>query len=370
MPASPKYQVFISSTYEDLREERDQVIKAVLEMGHIPVGMEMFSAADEQQWQIIARHIDESDYYAVVIAHRLGSLTPEGISFTRKEYEYARSKGIPCLGFIIDASAQWPGDRIDKGQAEVAALTDFKSIVREKPVGFWTNAEDLHGKFSIALMKSFTAQPMEGWVRASSATGGAQAAAELVRLSAENGELRRKLAAAEASAAEEKKDGVRRTAMTMMESKRKLSYRYRRTDAWVTAKTDLLTLFEWMGPEMVVEASVVSLARDLAMQVREDREKPWDIVATNQVKVVLADFLTLGLVRPSMKKHAVSDDNEYWSLSEDGIEMLKLVRRIQVGVEKEAEEPESLGAAGAERESDQDAPEETGDNESGGSPPA
>ncbi len=42
-----KYQVFISSTYEDLKEERDQAIKAVLEMGHIPVGMEMFSAADE-----------------------------------------------------------------------------------------------------------------------------------------------------------------------------------------------------------------------------------------------------------------------------------------------------------------------------------
>ncbi|HDZ8843871.1 TPA: DUF4062 domain-containing protein [Aeromonas dhakensis] len=44
-----KYQVFISSTYEDLKDEREQVIKSVLEMGHIPVGMEMFSAADEEQ---------------------------------------------------------------------------------------------------------------------------------------------------------------------------------------------------------------------------------------------------------------------------------------------------------------------------------
>ena len=59
----PKYQIFISSTYEDLKEEREQVIKACLEMGHIPVGMEMFSAADEEQWRIITRQIDESDYY-------------------------------------------------------------------------------------------------------------------------------------------------------------------------------------------------------------------------------------------------------------------------------------------------------------------
>jgi Domain of unknown function (DUF4062) len=56
-----KYQVFISSTYEDLKEERDRVIKAILEMSHIPVGMEMFNAADESQWNIIKRRIEESD---------------------------------------------------------------------------------------------------------------------------------------------------------------------------------------------------------------------------------------------------------------------------------------------------------------------
>jgi len=46
---SAKYQVFVSSTFQDLSDERELVIKAILEMGHIPVGMEMFSAADEEQ---------------------------------------------------------------------------------------------------------------------------------------------------------------------------------------------------------------------------------------------------------------------------------------------------------------------------------
>lgn len=44
-----KYQIFVSSTYEDLKDERNEVIKACLNMGHIPVGMEMFNAADEKQ---------------------------------------------------------------------------------------------------------------------------------------------------------------------------------------------------------------------------------------------------------------------------------------------------------------------------------
>jgi Domain of unknown function (DUF4062) len=36
-----KYQIFVSSTYEDLKDERAEVIKACLNMGHIPIGMEM-----------------------------------------------------------------------------------------------------------------------------------------------------------------------------------------------------------------------------------------------------------------------------------------------------------------------------------------
>ena len=103
-----KYQIFISSTYQDLKEERDQVIKACLEMGHIPVGMEMFNAADEEQWKIITRHIDESDYYVVIVAQRYGS-TVDGISYTEKEYDYAVQQGVPALGFIINDSAPWPG---------------------------------------------------------------------------------------------------------------------------------------------------------------------------------------------------------------------------------------------------------------------
>jgi len=42
-----KHQVFISSTFRDLIVERQAVLKAVLELGHMPAGMELFPAADE-----------------------------------------------------------------------------------------------------------------------------------------------------------------------------------------------------------------------------------------------------------------------------------------------------------------------------------
>ena len=56
-----KYQFFVSSTYEDLKEERDIAIHAILTMNQFPIGMEMFSAADDDQWQIIKEAIDSSD---------------------------------------------------------------------------------------------------------------------------------------------------------------------------------------------------------------------------------------------------------------------------------------------------------------------
>lgn len=108
-----KYQIFVSSTYDDLRAEREQVVRAILEMGHIPVGMEMFSAGDEQQWQLIARQIEATDYYVVIVAHRYGSMDG-AISYTEKEYDYATRLGVPSLGFIIKDDAAWPSDRHDK----------------------------------------------------------------------------------------------------------------------------------------------------------------------------------------------------------------------------------------------------------------
>lgn len=41
-----KYQFFISSTYEDLKVEREKAIFTILSMDQFPVGMELFSAAD------------------------------------------------------------------------------------------------------------------------------------------------------------------------------------------------------------------------------------------------------------------------------------------------------------------------------------
>jgi uncharacterized protein DUF4062 len=187
-----EYQIFISSTYDDLKDEREQVIKACLEMGHVPVGMEMFSAADEEQWRIITRQIDESDYYVVIVAQRYGSVV-DGMSYTEKEYDYAIERGVPTLGFIINESAPWPNDRGEANDETRIKVAGFKDKIRKKPVDVWQSKDDLYAKCAIALVKAFNARPRPGWIRALDVPG-PEVIAEIARLSSENAQLRQELA--------------------------------------------------------------------------------------------------------------------------------------------------------------------------------
>jgi len=182
-----KYSVFISSTFEDLRPQREAVLKAILENGHFPLGMELWGAADEQQWQIIKRQIDVADYYVVIIAHRYGS-QHKGTSWTEMEYNYAIEREVPVLGFILDEKVEWTPGFIDK-EAVAKKLDAFKRKAKKKPVSFWKDTEDLRTKVVLALGKQIQSTPRIGWIRADQGVTSVTAN-ELARLSEENAKLR------------------------------------------------------------------------------------------------------------------------------------------------------------------------------------
>lgn len=95
-----RYQVFVSSTYADLKDERKAVIQTLIELDCIPAGMELFPAIDEEQLTFIKRVIDDCDYYLVIIGGRYGTLSKEGISYTEQEYDYAVSRGLKVIALL------------------------------------------------------------------------------------------------------------------------------------------------------------------------------------------------------------------------------------------------------------------------------
>lgn len=327
-----KYQVFISSTYEDLKDEREQAIKAVLEMGHIPVGMEMFSAGDEDQWNLIARQIEASDYYIIIVGHRYGSETAEGISYTEKEYDHATEIGIPTLGFVIDDEAAWPSKRIDKTQKKLKKLNEFKTKVKCKLVQFWCNKDELHGKLSISLIKTMNGNPRVGWVRANEAVG-SEVTRELTRLSIENSSLRHKIEKF-GRVKNEAVDEIRTVIHIMDQNSRTFKVRTNKNIKFADANSytnTLLEIFVWICPNLIDESSSFKLIQDLAFEIlRKVNFHSTRAIGTNKISGILTDLVALDVLEPSKKKHSISDKNTYWSLTKFGKQVMKQVRRIQL----------------------------------------
>ena len=347
-----KYQIFISSPYEDLLHERDYVVKAALEMGHIPISMEMFSAADEDLWKTITRHIDTCDYYVVIVAHRYGSVV-DGVSYTEKEFDYAISKGIPVLGFIIDDGAAWPADRIDTGSDEKALLGEFKAKLKERPVSFWSTAADLTGKFSIALMKQIPLTPRPGWIRTTDVVSpdlvkqipltprlgwirtadvvSPDVVNELSRLISENPESRRQLQEALHKAEDDAIAERKKIRETMRKNSLEVSFFYDPGSEWEDKTTvTLYRLFHMLAPEMMVEQSTADLSSYVGVMLRPNKERQprrHYPVPSNWMRDCLSDFLTLGVVEPSQKRHSVSDKNQYWALTNLGRAVYTDIRR-------------------------------------------
>ena len=186
------YQVFVSSTYTDLQEERKEVMQALLELDCMPSGMELFPASNEDQWSLIKRVIDNCDYYILIIGGRYGSENSEGISYTQMEFQYALDTGKPIISFLHKHPESIPSGKCENDIVKLEKLDRFRDLAKKKLVKFWDTPEELGSAVSRSMVKLIRDFPAEGWVKAGSITNN-QSLKELVRLQKENSELLQQL---------------------------------------------------------------------------------------------------------------------------------------------------------------------------------
>jgi Domain of unknown function (DUF4062) len=149
-----RYQVFVSSTYADLKEERRAIIQTLIEMDCIPAGMELFPAADEEQFEFIKRIIDDCDYYLLIIGGRYGSTTPDGLSYTEKEFDYACEHGLRVLSFIHENPGAIPMEKSELDPVLRGRLEAFRGKAKAgKLVRPWSDAKELPGLVVLRTVK-------------------------------------------------------------------------------------------------------------------------------------------------------------------------------------------------------------------------
>jgi Domain of unknown function (DUF4062) len=170
MVIEKREQVFISSTFKDLLEERRAVTQTLLEADCIPAGMELFPASDDEKWDLIKRVIDLCDYYVVIVGGRYGSVdATEQLSYTEMEFDYAVKQSKPVMGFLHGDPGKLIGDKLDLDAGLRVKLNTFRNRIETKMVKYWHTPGDLPGQVALAIMQIRKSHPAEGWIRAGDA---------------------------------------------------------------------------------------------------------------------------------------------------------------------------------------------------------
>ncbi len=166
--AEKKYQVFISSTYSDLVDERRRILDILLMADCIPAGMEAFVATDVEQFEVIKKVIDLCDYYVLIIGKRYGSVNPAtGLSYTEMEYEYAKQQQIPVLVFAIDETVELPADKVEAAPDKIESLKRFRqNAMANRLVSLWKTPDELTAALAISIMRAKSEIERPGWQRA------------------------------------------------------------------------------------------------------------------------------------------------------------------------------------------------------------
>lgn len=166
--SQPRYQIFVSSTFRDLQDERQAVLNAILKLNQFPAGMEIFPAVNDTAWEHIEKVIEDSDYYVLIIGGKYGSIEEEsGISYTEKEYDFAVSKNIPVLAFTHSDEESIPFGKVEKSEEAREKLKKFKQKVGAKHHwNYWKNIDELKANVLSSLSMAFVMNPQIGWVKA------------------------------------------------------------------------------------------------------------------------------------------------------------------------------------------------------------
>ena len=337
-----RHQVFVSSTFSDLQEERAEIIQALLELDCFPAGMELFPATSSTAWDLIKGVIDDSDYYCLVVGGRYGSTDEDGISFTEKEYDYALAKVKPIMVFLHKTPGSIAVDRTEKTDSGRAKLDAFRAKVEAAHhCKYWTSAEELGGKVSRSLVVLRRTNPSPGWIP------GSVAADET--LVVENATLKARVLQLEAelvvASAKRNSDPAPDLARGGDAYGPVISFKLAEEEDWLSEKVSVTwdQILGYVGPSLLGECTDNEFLEKLKLCFYHAiGEVPaWKTVDHEYVVIpivirdeIMIQLRALGQVAPGTKRRAVSDQKVYWRLTEVGEAHL-----IQVQAVKRTEEP-------------------------------
>jgi Domain of unknown function (DUF4062) len=338
-----RYQVFVSSTFRDLEAERQEVMHALLELDCMPSGMELFPAANESQWNLIKKVIDDCDYYVLIVGGRYGSVGPEGLSYTEMEYRYALHSGKPIISFLHRNPGQIVADKTELAPEGKAKLASFRALVEKRLCKHWESPADLGSVVSRSLIQLIKSEPGIGWVRANELPD-KDATLELLRLRRQVEELQAELAKTRITApkgAEDLAQGDEAHTLNCTVGARPSGeyssnyWSFELEASWNDIFSAVAPLMIHESPENKIKSALDTFVTErLQPQILEEEQLAHHRIMEvsldeQEFQTVKIQLRAVGLIAKSEKTRSVKDLGTYWTLTPYGDEVMTRLRAIR-----------------------------------------
>ena len=326
-----KYHIFIGATLADLKSERKELVRIVMELGHIPVMADYLDETARNAPKLLQKIIEECDYFIALTAHKYKSAGGEVLPLIA-ESAIAADKGIPVLGLVIDEKARWKPVKKEKDPSLIHELSNFKDKLRKGPCESWLNTPDLCQKAQTLLIRETCINARPGWVKADRVVE-PRVANELSRLSSENTALRRRLYDEDKAIALRLQDDLKHILKLLAANKVSLSFYYSNGQTWEnTRQFRTVRIFKLLVPELLLGKSTAEISRFLGTVLNSDLDKTIRKeypTPSNTIKKIMADFSALKLVR-RVNSGEVKTGDEIWEITDYGMELYSAYRLRQL----------------------------------------
>ncbi len=306
------------------------MVKAVLEMGHLPIDLVATGLFEDGSKDTVDRHIGRTDYLILLVGGSDG-VSDEAFAAVERTYESAGEHGVPVLALLGEQAAPRKKRMSIMGSVKNSGVESLTQQLQTNSKAIVETLDNVGASAAWVLIKLIEKYRRPGWVSSTTLPSG-DVATELARLSSENSNLRAELDSVQTDDEGRTEARLDAAQHSLNENMIVIPMWDRSTNRWEKpVESSLYEFFIRRAPEMVVEKSLNEASQFVPTGVCEldpgDFTTRW-VVPPNNINLWFTDLMALGLVQPSTTHHHAKDTNQYWTLTPDGRELLSSVRRL------------------------------------------
>lgn len=159
-----RYQVFISTSGQEMLPERSVLCQTLVGMGFFAWGLEQRTPLSTG---LARRQIDDCDYVVLLLGSHYGEQSMSGVSYMQLEYIYALSKHKPIIAFIL-SDIESRRDMLPK-EADIVRekFLAFRQLIQQEVehIFYFRNVRELELTVRMNMSNMLIRYPALGWVR-------------------------------------------------------------------------------------------------------------------------------------------------------------------------------------------------------------